>query len=697
MNDGAGMIGYRLSPQQLRAWRRAAAGAAVPTQAAAPLAECDVRGALARLREWGERLEILRTVFADAPGTAEPLQVVLPGFDPAWAGAAAVSGAALDVAALLSAEAARAAGPATGPNVRFTAVRPRAGEQAVLVATASPLCADRVTLAMLLAGARSGVGVADEQLQYADVAEWLREQAPGARVDGEAPADGAVGRRMRALPREAIERLLGGPGAHDLSTFDLLAAAALVAAWRSGYDGVDVVLPGRRHPDLARVAGPLAHAAPVRRPERGSWPLVDVARSLRDGLAAMSDVPGPALGGSSALVLVAELAAGSWRPPSDVVFGDDPGPIGLSIELDPDGRAIERRHAGIGGRRPGLDEVVEVLRQAAAGVASPGWVPGAPDAATALALFDAAAARDPWHPAVVEGETATAYGDLQRRSLAIAARLRARGAGAGDVVTLRMGRSAEAIAAMLGAWRIGAAFLPVSPAWPARRIEDLHAAAGSAALLTADDGPGAPASDGPAGRPAGHADLAYAIATSGTTGRPKLVGVEHGPLVRRLVWGHGAYPLRAADRVLHHAPLSFDFAMWEVFAPLTAGATVAIVPEAGRDAVAVLVETMRASRPTVAHFTPTLLAALLDVVDETVLAPLRVVFTGGEPLSAALAGRLAARIAPELWNQYGPTECTIDATSHRVAAEDLRDGAVPIGRPVGGAVVHVVDGWGELA
>ncbi|HEX6038060.1 non-ribosomal peptide synthetase, partial [Longimicrobium sp.] len=283
--------------------------------------------------------------------------------------------------------------------------------------------------------------------------------------------------------------------------------------------------------------------------------------------------------------------------------------------------------------------------------------------------------------------------------------LAARGAGPETVVALLAERGPRTVTALLAVLQAGAAFLPLDPAYPPDRLR--HMLADSGARLLVADGPLPPGLDGdalppvvdlraeaeaiaarPASPPGGEVDAdhpAYVIYTSGSTGRPKGVVVTHRGIPALAEWVHGRLGLRADDRVLQFASLSFDAAVHEILPALLAGATLVLADRAALAPGDALRETLRGGRVTFATLPPSVLA----VMDPAELPALRVVVSAGEALPPAEAARWAGAVA--LHNGYGPTETTVAATSARV-----EPGAAPsIGRPLAHARAYVLDGAGN--
>ncbi len=322
--------------------------------------------------------------------------------------------------------------------------------------------------------------------------------------------------------------------------------------------------------------------------------------------------------------------------------------------------------------------------------------------ATLPALFFAQAARSPEAPAVWRRGQATSYRALAGQAARVRDLLLARGLGTEQAVAVCLGRRPELVAVALGTMAAGGTYLPLDPKQPAARLAGLVAdarpalvvaetatlplVAGVEAAVVAVESLLAEAAEVEAARAAAEIEVlsgqaAYLIFTSGSTGRPKGVVVEHRAILNRLAWGQRAYPLEAADRVALIASIGFDFAIWELFAPLLVGASV-VLPEA--EDVLGQAEELASTGSTVAHFVPSVLQLLADTGRLGTLGTVRLLFAGGEALPRDLAERVLAESGAQLWNQYGPTEATVDATALRCEAPAVARGpaVVPIGRAI---------------
>ncbi|WP_297847969.1 non-ribosomal peptide synthetase, partial [Mycobacterium sp.] len=316
------------------------------------------------------------------------------------------------------------------------------------------------------------------------------------------------------------------------------------------------------------------------------------------------------------------------------------------------------------------------------------------------ALFTAQAARTPRAPAVTfEGRSMT-YRELDEKSNRLAHLLIGRGVGPGESVALLFGKSTDAIVAILAVLKTGAAYLPIDPALPAARIEFmLGDTAPMAALTTAAlaDKLGAhdlmvidihdraltrqPATALPALAPE---HVAHIIYTSGTTGVPKGVAVSHRN-VTRLFDAQAVGVELSADQVwTQFHSYAFDFSVWEIWGALLHGGRLVVVPDSVARSPMDFHALLVAEKVTVLSQTPSAVRMLSPQgLDAAALV------IGAEPCPPELVDRWApGRV---MVNVYGPTEATIfSSTSTPLAAGS---GAPPIGAPVPGAALFVLDAW----
>jgi len=309
----------------------------------------------------------------------------------------------------------------------------------------------------------------------------------------------------------------------------------------------------------------------------------------------------------------------------------------------------------------------------------------------------------PNHVAIADGKVQLTYAELERQSDLLAARVEEDGAGRDRCVGLFVERSTQFVVAALAVMKSGAAYVPLDPSTPADRVAAILADAGAIAQLT--DSRKVP--NVPAGpwrvleldipdlvRPTTltkHFDtdpnsLAYIIYTSGSTGQPKGVEVTHASLNNLIEWHQRAFAVTSADRASQVASLGFDAAVWEIWPYLTAGASLHIADDVTRRSAQELRDWLIAEKITIS-FVPTALAEQLLQASWPAETALRVLLTGGDTLHR----RPPAGLPFIVVNNYGPTECTVVATSGIVSADDDPSRPPDIGRPIANATALILD------
>lgn len=336
----------------------------------------------------------------------------------------------------------------------------------------------------------------------------------------------------------------------------------------------------------------------------------------------------------------------------------------------------------------------------------PNVAPVAHGAAGPVDVIASVARAHPERTALVAACGNLSYAELDQRADRVAASLRAQGVGPESLVGICIERSFDQLTVALGVWKAGGAYLPLDPSWPDGRlrmiVEDAACAVvvgrteaverleGVVTPVVALDWSALPAAEATPATPAGADSLAYVIYTSGTTGRPKGVEVTHGNLAHLIAWHNDAFGVTADDRGSHLAGLGFDASVWEVWPYLAAGASVALATDDVRTSDVRLKAWLIVQGVTVA-FVPTALAQDLIRDDWASGAKLRYLLTGAD----RLLGRPRAGLPFALVNNYGPTECTVVATSATVPPEANEQGLPPIGYPIGETVIHILDANGQ--
>ncbi|WP_242902268.1 non-ribosomal peptide synthetase [Actinomadura terrae] len=616
-----------------------------------------------------------------------------------------------------------------------------------------------------LAAGLAGRAVPEPAVQVGDVAaaqaaepvpgahrEFWRAELDGAPVPAPLGADPSAGRVGRPLPWEvepavaALARECGAtPFAVYLAALVLLSGEAdpLPSGGTSRHTPrngpvIGAAAARRARPELAGLIGPLVDALPVRvRPDgaEGFRALVRRAASATARALAHQETPPAALPRVPVM-----LAVQHGEVPMEVTGGgvriellSDPGSGAAAQELSwlvnrtVDGPEIQLEYStaryGRDWAEAELDRFLRVLRAA---LADPGRplaeyeLVSAEERETLLAW--AAGPELPGFPATVPealprtGGTAVVgpdgashdYAELHAEAARVAAALRARGAGPGALVGALLPRDHRLPAALLGVWRVGAAYVLLDPDHPPERSHLLAEDAGARLVLVRGgaDIPGVEtldlddlppvADDPPEPPPPLHADdLAYVLYTSGSTGRPKGVEITHGNLAAFVAGSIEVMGLGPDEVMLAAAPVTFDIFAEEVWLPLCAGGTCVLVARADAVDGYALAARLHDSGATLVDLVPTTLRMLLEAGWEG--GPRLQVISGGEALDPALAARLAPRVR-RLWNGYGPSEATVGSTMHLVVPGTVGPAAttVPIGTPMAGERAYVTDPWLRL-
>jgi len=309
---------------------------------------------------------------------------------------------------------------------------------------------------------------------------------------------------------------------------------------------------------------------------------------------------------------------------------------------------------------------------------------------------------------MISNSEVVSYGELDSRTNQIAhylSTLGVRPKAPNNIVALCLDRSVNAVVFALGILKAGAAYLPLDPAYPTERLAFMLNDARPRVLITRQS----IAASLPEGswhtiaidrdrtdifsqrtdpfiRDINGADLAYVIYTSGSTGQPKGVEITHQNLMNLVQWHQDAFQITAKDRASLLAGVGFDAAVWETWPYLTAGSTLHLPDEATRLSPELLRDWLVAEEIT-ASFLPTALAERVLTLDWPVNTALRYLLTGAESLRRFPSSNLPFQLV----NNYGPTECTVVATSGLVSPEACVNKLPTIGRPIANTQIHILD------
>ncbi|WP_395293025.1 amino acid adenylation domain-containing protein [Kitasatospora hibisci] len=313
------------------------------------------------------------------------------------------------------------------------------------------------------------------------------------------------------------------------------------------------------------------------------------------------------------------------------------------------------------------------------------------------------------------------YAELDRRSDALARRLRELGVGPESRVAICVEPSVRLVTGILGILKSGGAYVPLDPRHPADRLAYTLADSGAVALVADPehaelaDGVTVLTVDGPTTEPSaaerplepaplGPDHLAYVIYTSGTTGRPKGALLTHANVLRLFEAAAADVPFGPDDVWSLYHSAAFDFSVWEIWGALLHGGRIAVVPPEARRSPAAFHALVRTEGVTVLSQTPTAFRQFADADAEAAEAgpagrplALRHVVFGGEALEPGVLRTWAARHpdGPRLVNMYGITETTVHVTAHPLDPAAPADPGSVIGRPLADLAVHLLDRRGE--
>ena len=324
-------------------------------------------------------------------------------------------------------------------------------------------------------------------------------------------------------------------------------------------------------------------------------------------------------------------------------------------------------------------------------------------------LFEEQVDRTPDDVAVVCRDQQLTYRALDDRANQLAHQLRRRGVKPDTPVGLLLDRSVEAIVGLLGILKAGGAYLVLDPQTPPERLSFVVKDADLKVVLTQrnllDRLPStsvttlcldtllASVTGEQSGRvksPVASNNLAYVVYTSGSTGGPKGIEVEHRSVVR-LVFAMTSLGEPRNEVCLQLSPLAFDASTYEIWAPLLRGGRCILFPENSISASS-LGEVIRKNAVTTLWLTASLFNTLIDEAPE-VLHTIRSLLIGGEPLSVSHVLRALTLLpATKIINGYGPSEGTTFTCLYPIPAQlDLGGSSIPIGRPIANTRVYILD------
>jgi amino acid adenylation domain-containing protein len=332
---------------------------------------------------------------------------------------------------------------------------------------------------------------------------------------------------------------------------------------------------------------------------------------------------------------------------------------------------------------------------------------------TVTEMLDRQFSASPDDTAIVAGDVSLTYREFDERVQALARYLIAHSVGPGDLVAVAIPRSFDMMIALHAIVRSGAAYLPIDLEHPPERTRYVLANARPRGVLTVspvvldldetgcsrvdvdtldlDEFALGPIREEERTRPITGDDLMYVIYTSGSTGKPKGVAVGHSAVANQLAWMTREYSLSTADAVIQKTPVTFDVSVWELWWPLTAGATVVLAKPGGQSDSLYIADLIRTRNVTVAVFVPSPFVAFLTVAEAADVASVRAVLCAGEALPRDSVDAFGRISDAQVDNLYGPTEAAVTVTRFSGAYTGTSS-SIPIGRPAANTSVYVLDG-----
>ncbi|MBR1782490.1 MAG: amino acid adenylation domain-containing protein [Bacteroidales bacterium] len=314
---------------------------------------------------------------------------------------------------------------------------------------------------------------------------------------------------------------------------------------------------------------------------------------------------------------------------------------------------------------------------------------------TIVTLFRKQAAVAPDNVAVAADGVSWTYSDVNHLTDRLASYLASQGLGREDVVSVLIGRDAWMVAASLGILKAGCAYQPLDASYPEERLNFMIKDAGAKLVIADEDllyilkdyqGPVLKTkdilwlNDGPVPEGPAPGSLFVLLYTSGSTGVPKGVMLEHRNLVNFCAWYRAYYDLKPEHKVAAYASYGFDACMMDMYPALTTGATVYIIPEETRHDMVALDRFMADNGITHSFITTQVGVMFEKYFPEN--PSLKHLSVGGEKLVSVDPPQYAFH------NGYGPTECTIFSTIFDVKA---REENIPIGHPLDNYCLYVTD------
>jgi amino acid adenylation domain-containing protein len=328
-------------------------------------------------------------------------------------------------------------------------------------------------------------------------------------------------------------------------------------------------------------------------------------------------------------------------------------------------------------------------------------------------LFVEQVRREPQQPAVIDTQRILSYEELFHISNRVAYELLAWDLPPNSLIAVEMQKGWEQVAAVLGILLSGAAYLPIDPDQPDKRIK-LILRDGRVGGVLRQSWSAAKVSESASMRTIyidklpvdgeviptrisqqTPSDMACVIYTSGSTGQPKGVMISHRGVVNAIRFTNHRFHVRAEDRIFALTPIFHDMSLYDLFGTLAAGATIILPDPKIRKDPLHWVEAMVRHKVTLWNSVPTMLQMLIEYLGgrkDLIRPPIRLAFVGGEPVAPALADRFSALFnGAQLVSVGGPTETSLWNIMHPIESSDIRRQRIPYGKPISNSQYYVMN------
>ena len=329
-----------------------------------------------------------------------------------------------------------------------------------------------------------------------------------------------------------------------------------------------------------------------------------------------------------------------------------------------------------------------------------------PAGKTLVDLFEEQVKKTPDKTALVFQGKEFTYRELHEQSNQLGAYLRSTYKIERDnLIGIKLERSEWLIIALLGILKSGAAYVPIDPDYPEKRIDYIISDSKCKALIDQEELKRFLAVKDAykkedlilINQPS---DLVYVMYTSGTTGAPKGCLLEHTGVINRIDWMWKQYSYTAEDIILQKTTITFDVSVWEIFMPLCWGAKMVLGQKEDIASPARILSLIEHQKITCLHFVPGMLQAFISLLFKDPLINKRLdslnkVIASGEALSIETVKQWYKKLHTPLHNLYGPTEASIDVSYYKTSNDDEQ--VVPIGKPIWNTQLYILDDQLDLS